>query len=263
MGSQRRQTPGDTGRRPATNSPANWLFRRHQATSRDSKIAPYKRGVTGSNPVAPTRFPRWKAVRELEPKSQEWRPSTRRPGGCPREACRSPVSAWSGPSGTPKSGTWSAGTWRPWSRRLLDGAGRPSKSLTLEQAQELLRAAAGCRPYAYVVLSATTGLRTEELRALRWKEVDLDAGTVVVYRAVRATADTKTPKSRRVLSRPRLAVRALGEHRARQAEDRLLAGALWQDHGLVFTSAIGMALDRHNVLREFRKITQAAGLCID
>jgi integrase len=139
-------------------------------------------------------------------------------------------------------------------------AGRPSKSLTLKQAQGLLRAAAGSRLYAYVVLSVTTGLRTEELRALRWNEVDLDAGTVAVYRAVRATADTKTPKSRRVLSLPRLAVRALQEHRARQAEDRLLAGPLWQDHGLVFASAIGMPLDRHNVLREFRKITQAAGL---
>jgi integrase len=44
--------------------------------------------------------------------------------------------------------------------------GRPSKSLTLEQAQELLRAAGGSRLYAYVVLSVTTGLRTEELRAL-------------------------------------------------------------------------------------------------
>jgi len=52
----------------------------------------------------------------------------------------------------------------------------------------------------------TTGLRTEELRALRWNEVDPDAGTVAVYRAVRSTADTKTPKSRRVLSLPRLAV---------------------------------------------------------
>ena len=142
-------------------------------------------------------------------------------------------------------------------------AGRPSKSLTLEQAQGLLRAAAGSRLYAYVVLSVTTGLRTEELRALRWNEVDLDAGTVAVYRAVRATADTKTPKSRRVLSLPRLAVRALGEHRARQAEDRLLAGQLWQDHGLVFASAVGTPLDRHNVLREFRKITQAAGLGTD
>jgi integrase len=110
------------------------------------------------------------------------------------------------------------------------------------------------------VLSVTTGLRTEELRALRWNEINLDAGTVAVYRAVRATADTKTPKSRRVLLLPRLAAEALCVHLGRQAADRLLAGVLWQDHDLVFASAVGTPLDRHNVLREFRKITQAAGL---
>ena len=93
-------------------------------------------------------------------------------------------------------------------------------------------AAADSRLYAYVVLSVTTGLRTEEFRALRWKEVDLDAGTVAVYRAVRATADTKTPRCRRVPSLPQLAVRALREHLDRQAGDRLLAGVLWEDHGL-------------------------------
>jgi integrase len=93
--------------------------------------------------------------------------------------------------------------------------------------------------------------------------VDLDAGTVAVYRAVRAMADTKTPKSRRVLSLPRQAIQALREHLGRQAADRLLAGVLWQDHGLVFTTAIGTPLDRHNVLREFRKLTQAAGLGTD
>jgi integrase len=117
--------------------------------------------------------------------------------------------------------------------------------------------------YAYVVLSVMTGLRTEELRALRWSEIDLDGGTVAVYRAVRASADTKTPKSRRVLSLPQLAVQALRVQRARQAEDRLLAGAIWQDHGLVFASAIGTPLDHHNVRREFRRITQAAGLGTD
>ena len=78
---------------------------------------------------------------------------------------------------------------------------------------------------------------------------------VAVYRAVLATADTKTPKSRCVLSLPRLAVYALREHLSRQAEHRLLAGALWQDHDLVFASAVGTPLDRHNVLREFRRIT--------
>src|ERR1700730_6718052 len=52
-GSQRRQTPGDAERRPATITPANWLFRRQRAMSSDGWVAPYKRGVTGSNPVAP------------------------------------------------------------------------------------------------------------------------------------------------------------------------------------------------------------------
>ena len=66
--------------------------------------------------------------------------------GFPRAAFRSPVSVWSGLSGMPKSGIWSAGTWPPWSRPLPDGPSvRPSKSLTLEQAQELLRAAASSR----------------------------------------------------------------------------------------------------------------------
>ena len=141
--------------------------------------------------------------------------------------------------------------------------GRPSKSLTLDQAQALLQAARPTRLHAYVVLSVTTGLRTEELRALRWSEVDLDTGTVAVYRAARASGDTKTQKSRRVLLLPQLAVGALGEHRKRQAADRLKAGAFWQDHDLVFASAIGTQLDRHNVLREFRKISESAGLGSD
>lgn len=59
------------------------------------------------------------------------------------------------------------------------------------------------------------------------------------------------------------AVQALKEHRKQQAEDRLAAGALWQDHGLVFASAVGTPLDAANVRREFRKITEAAGLGVD
>jgi site-specific recombinase XerD len=62
---------------------------------------------------------------------------------------------------------------------------------------------------------------------------------------------------------PRLAVQALREQRAGQAQDRLLAGAVWQDHDLIFASAVGTPLDHHNVRREFRKITLAAGLGTD
>lgn len=49
--------------------------------------------------------------------------------------------------------------------------GRTSKSLTLEQAAEILAAAESSRLYAYVVLSLLIGARTEELRALVWSEV--------------------------------------------------------------------------------------------
>ncbi len=44
-------------------------------------------------------------------------------------------------------------------------AGRPSKSSSLAQAQELLKAAEGSRWYGHIVLSLLSGLRTEEVRA--------------------------------------------------------------------------------------------------
>ena len=49
--------------------------------------------------------------------------------------------------------------------------GRPSKSLTLDEAKALLTAAEGTRLHAYVVLSLLVGIRTEEARALRWDHV--------------------------------------------------------------------------------------------
>lgn len=139
--------------------------------------------------------------------------------------------------------------------------GRPSKSLTLDQAKALLIAAEGSPLHAYVVLSLLTGARTEELRAITWGHVDLigrprnDPPTppsMQVWRSVRADGDTKTRKSRRTLALPARCVDALTLHR-----ERRVATAADQ---LVFTSSAGTALDRHNVLRAFRRIISAAGL---
>jgi len=113
---------------------------------------------------------------------------------------------------------------------------------------------------AYVVLSLLTGVRTEEARALTWADVDLNAGTVAVYRSVRAKGDTKTRRSRRVLKLPTRAAEALREHRKRQAAEQLAVGDLWQDHSLVFCRQDGTPLDRWQVRREFAAITAAAGL---
>jgi integrase len=141
--------------------------------------------------------------------------------------------------------------------------GRPSRAMTLDQAVSVLdQAGPGSqhRLAAYVVVSLLAGIRTEEARALTWADLDLYAGTVAVYRSVRAKGDTKTRKSRRVLKLPKRATEALKEHRTRQAAERLRAGDAWQDHGLVFCREDGTPLDRWQVRREFAVITKAAGL---
>jgi integrase len=145
--------------------------------------------------------------------------------------------------------------------------GRPSKALTVEQAQALIKAAAGrngngsvYRLNAYVVLLLTTGIRPEEARALSWDHLDLEAGTIAVWRSDRAGGDTKTPRSRRTLKLPEIALAALRERKAAQAAERLKAGELWRDSGLVFTTTAGAMLNQHNIRREFRLITRAAGL---
>jgi integrase len=141
--------------------------------------------------------------------------------------------------------------------------GRPSQALTLEQAAALLATVEANRDHwlsAYVVLSLLSGVRTEEARAMTWAEVDLKAGTVAVYRSVRAKGDTKTRRSRRVLKVPNKVVVALRDHRKRQTALRLQKGGNWHDHDLVFCREDGTQLDRWQVRREFATLTKTAGL---
>ncbi|MGP3933393.1 site-specific integrase [Nonomuraea sp. KM88] len=141
--------------------------------------------------------------------------------------------------------------------------GRPSKALTLAQAEGLLKAAEETRMLGYLVMALLTGARTEELRALTWDHVDLtgdpDADPAVppyvaVWRSVRSGGDTKTRKSRRTLALPQRCVEALKAHRTQQEEDKKTAGERWTEHGLVFASTVGTPLDAHNVRRAFRAV---------
>lgn len=137
--------------------------------------------------------------------------------------------------------------------------GRPSKSLTLEQAEAVLDAAENWpRMHAYVVLSLLVGARTEELRALRWEHVDLLGGpaaprSISVWRSVREGGDMKTRRSRRTLALPLRAVVALRLHRLRFGRDAA-------PEALVFATRNGTELDAHNVRRDFRKVAERGGL---
>ena len=140
-------------------------------------------------------------------------------------------------------------------------AGRPSKSLTPQNVDDVLSKTAPDRLHAYIVLSLLTGARTEELRALRWEHVQLDGRPkavppipphIEVWRSVRVDGDTKTKKSRRTLALPERCVDALRKQRAQQAADRL-AAPTWQETGLVFTTDVGTEMDAANVRRDLRR----------
>jgi integrase len=142
--------------------------------------------------------------------------------------------------------------------------GRPSKSLSFDQAKALLQAAQSTVLfYAYVTVSLLTGARTEELRALTWDHVDLDGQpgvpprppSIDVWRSVREGGDTKTPKSRRTLALPARCVDALRRLHEHQTNE-----GTWSATGIVFASAAGTELDAANVRRAFRRVVAQAGL---
>jgi integrase len=92
-----------------------------------------------------------------------------------------------------------------------------------------------------------TGLRLGELLGLAWGDVDLEGRSLVVRRALSRArgggfelAEPKTPRSRRTVMLPAVALEALRRQKARQAADRLAAGTAWQDRaGLVFSDPLG------------------------
>lgn len=59
---------------------------------------------------------------------------------------------------------------------------------------------------------------------------------------------------------PETAAEALRRHRTRKAGEKLAAGEVWADHGLVFTTVVGTRLDAGNVRRQFKAICKTAGI---
>jgi len=134
--------------------------------------------------------------------------------------------------------------------------------LTLEQARALLDAAKGDPFEALYVLALTTGARQGELFALRWRDVDLAAGTLRIARTVqdvdtRGTLQggpTKTSASRRRIELSPLAIEALERHREKAPP----ASA----NELIFAAQNGALLRRQNFTRrEFYPLLDRIARC--
>jgi integrase len=145
------------------------------------------------------------------------------------------------------------------------------RALTPEEAAAFLEAVRSDRLAALFDLALTSGMRPEEYLGLKWTDIDWQAGTVTVQRALiwpRSGKhgnwrfdEPKTSSSRRTIPLPPSTLRALKEHHRRQAEERLRVGAKWNDHGLIFTNLHGGPLVRFYVIaKHFKPALKRAGL---
>lgn len=138
------------------------------------------------------------------------------------------------------------------------------KWLSGDELQTLFDGTAESRFHALWVLAGTTGLRSGELLALGWPDVDLDTRVLRVRHTLHRERGewvfrpTKT-RQERTVPLTEYALRTLRLHRARQQERRLASDdeAYW---GLVFTSPVGQPLHRANLSTYLRRDLLGAGL---
>lgn len=119
------------------------------------------------------------------------------------------------------------------------------------------------RLHAMAVVCLLLGLRSGEARALRWSDVDLEAGTLTVSGSLteqRTRAAVKTRESNRTLPLPSVVVTALKQHRKKQAAEALKAPTWQNEQGFLFTSSVGTPLDKSAALRWWKKLCTEAGI---
>jgi integrase len=159
---------------------------------------------------------------------------------------------------------------------------------SVEEVQALLLAAAERRNSARWAIALALGLRQGEALGLKWTDVDLDKGTLIVRRARQRprwkhgcekpcgrkmgghcpsrqplrseTADTKSRAGRRSIGLPDQLVSLLRQHKAKQDTEREEAAQLWIDGGWLFATPTGGPVNPRTDYTEWKRLLSLAGL---
>ena len=138
-----------------------------------------------------------------------------------------------------------------------------------DQVVQLFRLAQESDPElaTFIMLAASSGARRGELIALRWNDIDLDRGRLVIERGIVLVdgdlieQGTKTHQSRRI-SLDAGTVTALKAHQALVTERARKAASAVTPESFVFSHAVDGSSPWHpdSTTRAFRKICQQAGI---
>jgi integrase len=154
------------------------------------------------------------------------------------------------------------------------------EAFTNEETDLFLEAARSHPLYAMWLAFTTTGLRPQEMFALKWSDIEVKPvrarieGKMVeipttyfnVQRAMKhvgkgryeVSNKLKTKKSKRKVSLPPVLIDALTAHRRQQAEAMLASGESFERNDYIFPNRVGRPLDVNNVRDMFHGLCEAA-----
>ena len=143
---------------------------------------------------------------------------------------------------------------------------RESQTLDWEGVRKFLKVAQGSVYHPVFLMAILTGLRWSELLAIRWQDVDLNAGTLSVARGLvklkggeTIIGPTKANKPR-VVQMPAAAVGCLGKlWETQEADSAILTRPRGQDN-LIFCRHNGESIHPDRVTEAFRYTAKKAGL---
>ena len=141
------------------------------------------------------------------------------------------------------------------------------RPLDEELRAKFLSAIKGNRHETLFTVALFTGMRQGELLGLPWDAVDFDKGTITIKQQLRKDQKKggqyyiSTPKNgkTRIITPAPFVMGLLRQHRAKQAEQRLMLGALWENSGFVFTNDTGGRLSYRTVYDCFKRVMGKIG----
>ncbi|MEV0174991.1 site-specific integrase [Streptomyces sp. NPDC050803] len=156
---------------------------------------------------------------------------------------------------------------------------------TVAEVQRLLQAADSRRNSARWAVALALGLRQGEALGLKWSDVELERGVLMVRRSRRRpryahgcgdtcgrkpgycpqrqrtnpeTADTKSRAGRRAVGLPAQLVDLLRVHQAKQDAERTAAGADWTDEGWLFATPTGRGTSPRTDYDDWKELLEDA-----